>query len=132
MQHHIHHGQPVGILNMFHTEESLVFVSMKFLFRQIENVVAFAHIMIGRNQKSAGPGRRVLNHFADPGLHEFNHYIDQHPWGKILPGARFFLIGVFLQQPFVQITHPFLPGRIPVQVIDTGDQCAQGFGFFDK
>ena len=39
---------------------------------------------------------------------------------KYCPAPDFFLVGVFLQNPFVEIAQALLPRAVPVELIDLG------------
>lgn len=74
-------------------------------------------------------------HFVAPlaglGLHQSGHHINEDTGGKILARTGLFLVGVLLQQTFVQVAQPLFPGGVPVQAVNGGDDLFQVLGFVD-
>ncbi len=53
-------------------------------------------------------------------LHHRDHAVDQRARREVLAGAGLLLVGVLLQQALVEIAQAFLPGAVPVELVDLG------------
>ena len=84
--------------------------------------------LVGGNHKSKGATGRVVAPLAGLGFHQAGHHINEDTGGKVLACAGLLLVGVFLQQTFVQVAQPFFPGGVPVQAVDGRDDLFQVFG----
>jgi hypothetical protein len=62
-----------------------------------------ADVVVGRQQEAAGAAGRVADGLARPGLHHVDHGLDERPRGEVLARARLDVLGVLLQQPFVDV-----------------------------
>ena len=103
VQHEIHEREAMRVLHVLHAEEGFVAVfALLGVFERVE-VVVLAQVVVGGDQEAAGAGGGVLNGVGQLRLHQGNHAVDQHARGEILPGAGFLLVGVLLQQSFVEV-----------------------------
>ena len=91
-----------------------------------------AQVAVGGDEEAAGTGRRVLDDVVECRLHHRDHAVDQRSWREVLAGAGFLLVGVLLQQPFVEIAEPFLPCAVPVELVDLGHQRGERGRFLDE
>ncbi len=132
VQHQVHHCQTVSILNMFHAVKGAVAVFTLLSFGEFVEVVMGTQVMIGGNQETAGAGGRVLNDVVERGFHNPHHAVDQRARRKVLAGAGFLFVGVFLQQAFVKVAQVFAVHAVPVDLVDLGHQRGKGGGLFDE
>lgn len=63
--------------------------------------MVFENEFISRQQKAAGTRRRIGDALAGGRLHDLDNGLDQRAGGKILARARPGILGLLLQQPFV-------------------------------
>ena len=84
---------------------------------------------MGRNHKAKCAAGGVVASLAGLRLYQTGHDINQHAGREILSCAGFFLVGVFLQKPLIQIAKPLLAGGKPVQSVDGGDNFFQVLRF---
>jgi hypothetical protein len=66
-----------------------------------------------------------LDDLAGLRLHDGNDAFNQRAGSKILAGTGLGLGGIFLQQPFIEITEAFLTGGVPVESVDVGDEFVE-------
>ena len=91
-----------------------------------------ADVAVGGDEKAAGAGRRVLDDVVERRPHHRHHAVDQRPRREVLAGAGFLLVGVLLQQPFVEIAEPLLPRAVPVELVDLGHQRGERGRLLDE
>lgn len=132
VQHQVHQRQPMRVLHMLHAVERAVAVFALLLLGPFVEVAMLADVIVGDDQKAARSRRRVLNKVRDIRLHYRDHRFDQRPRREVLARAGFFLVGVFLQQAFVQIAEVFAVHAIPVEFVDFRHQRRQRDRFADE
>ena len=88
--------------------------------------------MVGGDQKAAGAGRRVLDDVVERRLHHPHHAVDQRARREVLAGAGLLLVGVLLQQAFVQVAQAFPVHAVPVELVDFGHQRGERGGLLDE
>ena len=128
MQHGVHQGQTVGIVYQLRTSESLRPLKGSGIRIQIKEVISLGrNILMGRDHKAKCSAGRVVATLLRLRFHQTSHHINQHTGRKILSCARFFLVGVLLQKPLIQIAQPLFTGRKPVQSVNGGDDFFKVF-----
>lgn len=132
VQHGVHQGQTVRVVHQLAAGEGFTFLEGRLILVQIKILVGLPfQVLIRRDHKTKGAAGRVVTVFADLGLHETNHHINEHPWCEILACAGFLLIGVLFQQTFIEVAEALFLRGIPVQSIDARDDLFQIFGLVD-
>ena len=132
MQHQVHQREAVRILHVLHAVEGVAAIFTLLRFRPRIGVTVFTDVAIGGDEKAAGAGGRVLDDVFQRRLHHRHHAVDQRTRREVLAGAGFLLVGVLLQQAFVQIAQPLLPCAVPVEFVDLGDEGGERGGFLDE
>ena len=85
----------------------------------------FLQVLIGGDHETEGAAGRVAAPFAERRLDEVHHGVDERPRGEVLAGSGFLLIGVLLQEAFIEIAQALFPGAVPVQFVDVVDDLFQ-------
>ena len=104
VQHGVHEGQSVGVVHEFAAGKGLVPLEPRGVGVQVEKVPGLLlHVGVGRNHKAERPACRVVTPLPRLRLHQPRHDANQRPRREILPRARLLLVGVLLQQAFVEV-----------------------------
>ena len=132
VQHQVHQRQPVGVLHVLHTVEGVAPILALLRLGPGIRVTVLTQVAVGGDEEAAGTGRRVLDDVVECRLHHRHHAVDQRPWREVLAGAGLLLVGVLLQQPFVEIAEPLLPCAVPVELVDLGHERRKCGWFLDE
>src|SRR6266478_6680652 len=117
---------------MLHAEECVPSVLALSRFGPAVGLTVVADVAVGGNEKPAGAGGWVLDDVVERWFHHCDHAIDEGPGGEVLAGAGLLLVGVLLQQTFVEIAKALLPSAVPVELVDLGHECGERSGFLDE
>ena len=90
----------------------------------VERIVV-ADIIIRRQQEAAGAAGGVVDRLAGPGVHHVDDGLDERPRREVLPRAGLDVLGVLLQQPFVDLGLDVDAGAAPVFAVDERHQPPQ-------
>ena len=122
MQHGIHQGQTVGIMDQLAAGEGFFLLELGLIGAQVIEIVSMLFdILMGGDHKTKGAAGRVIAPLPRLGLHQPGHHINQDTRGKILARAGFFLVCVLFQKALVQVAQSLFPCGVPVQAVDGGD-----------
>ena len=127
----IHQCQAMGLVYQFHTVERFVLLEICLTVSECIYIVMRIDIAVGCNHKAKSTAGRVKALVAQLGFDELRHHIDQHTRGEVLTGTGLLLIGVFLQESFIQVAQTFLFGLIPVQFVNLRDDFFEVFRLLD-
>ena len=112
----------VNVVNQLAASEGLFPFKLVLVRIQIAKIIGmFLDISMGSDQKVEGAAGRVVAPLAGLGLHQSDHHINKDARSKVLVRAGLFLVGVLLQQSFIQVAQPLFPGGVPVQAVNGGN-----------
>ena len=132
MEHGVHQCQAMGIVDQLAAGECLFPFKLRLICIQIVKIIGvLLDIPVGGNHKAESAAGGVVAPLSGLGLHQPGHHINENARGKVLARAGLFLVGVLLQQPFIQVAQPLFPGGVPVQAINGGDDLFQILGLVD-
>ena len=132
VEHGVHQSQTVSVVDQLAAGEGFLPLEFCLICIQIVKIIGvFLDIPMGGNHKAKGAAGRVVAPLAGLGLHQPGHHINEDTRGEVLARAGLFLVGVLLQQPFIQVAQPLFPGGVPVQTVDSGDDLFQVLGLVD-
>ena len=104
VEHGIHQRQTVGIVDQLTTGECLFPFKLRLVCIQIVKIIGvFFDIPMGGDHKAESAAGRVVAPLAGLGFHQPGHHINENTRGKVLARAGLLLVGVLLQQPFIQV-----------------------------
>lgn len=110
VEHGVHQSQTVCVVNQLAASEGLFPFKPGLVCIQIVKIIGmFLDISMGSDHKAEGAAGRVVAPLAGLGLHQPGHHINEDARGKVLARAGLFLVGVLLQQPFIQVAQPLFP-----------------------
>ena len=132
VQHQVHQRQPVGVLHVLHAVERIAPIHALLRLGPGVGVAVLADVAVGGDEKAPGAGSGVLDDVVEPRPHHRHHAVDQRPGREVLAGAGLLLVGVLLQQPFVEIAESFLPRAVPVELVDLAHQRGERGWFLDE
>ena len=121
----------MGFVHQLHAVERFVLLEICLTVRECIHIVMRIDIAVGCNHKAKSTAGRVKALVAQLGFDKFRHHIDQHTRGEVLTGTGLLLIGVLLQESFIQVAQAFLFGLIPVQLINLRDDFFEVFRLLD-
>ena len=90
-----------------------------------ETVGLILHVLVDSNHEAKRTACGIVASFPCLRFHQTGHHTDEYTGREILSHTRLFLVEAFLQQPFIQVAQPLLTGKVPVDVINGGDDLLQ-------
>lgn len=122
VQHQVHEREAVHVGHQLHAVERLLALEGLHARGQLEQVVRLGpDVAVGVDKEAAGAGGGILNQLFGLGLHQRDHALDERARREVLAGAALHLLGVLLEQAFVEIAETLFFGAIPVQIVDGFD-----------
>ena len=119
VEHEVHHGEAMGILDKFNAIKGLVALEEAELFGERGEVVGLLFdVFVGFDEKAARPCGGILDAFACFGSDDRNDAFDQGAGGEVLSSARFDLAGVLFEQAFVEVAESFASRLKPIERMD--------------
>lgn len=99
----------MGVRDQLGTDKRTISLEMGLLFRKLIQVVGvILDIPIGRNETPPWTSGGILYDFSGLRLDYPHDAIDQPSRREVLARAGFLVLGVFLQQTFVEVAQTFL------------------------
>ena len=115
MQHGIHQGQAVRIVDELAAREGLVDFKIRHILLEIIIIIGVSlHIGISRNHEAEGAAGGIVAALAGLRLYEARHDVDEDAGREVLAGAGFLFVGVLFQEPFIHVAQAFFLGLEPV------------------
>lgn len=133
VQHGIHEGQAVGIGDEFHAIEGVQALEILFTGFELEEVIGLLlDVLVSDDEEATGAQSRILDVFTRLGLDEFNHAFDEGARREVLTRTTLLLIGIALEQAFIEIAQAFLLCIVPVEGINIFDELGQVLGLAQR
>ena len=124
VQEHVHQAQAARVGDDLAAMKRLVL--QKFILRPIQiEVVRVGDEVVGGQEETARAAGRVGDELGRFGPYAFDHGADEGARREILPGTRFGVLGVSLQQIFVNIAFDVGNHGDPLGVVDHVDEAIQ-------
>ena len=94
-------------------------------------ILRVGQIALGRQQKAAAAAARVSDSLHGLWANTLHHCLDQRSWGKILARSAFHVLGVLLQQAFIDFTLDIGGHGHPFFLVNHLDDAVQNGGVVD-
>jgi len=95
VEHQVHRAEPCRALDQFPSLERALLQLSLFVLGQVG--IVLHDIVMGSQEKPAGPAGRVADGVAGLRSDGLHHRDNQRPWGEVLARAGFGVLGVLLQ-----------------------------------
>ena len=100
MQVEVHGAQPDHAVHHVLSSQGVELEELLLFYVQIESLPV-GKIVVGSQEKAACAAGRIVDGLAWLGAHHFHHGPDERPGSEVLARAALHVLGVLLQQPFV-------------------------------
>ena len=124
VQEHVHQAEAARVGDDLVAVKRLVL--QERLLRLVELVVVrVGQEVVGGEEEAAGAAGRIGDGLARLGPHAFDHRADQRARREVLSRAGFGVLGVLLQQAFVDVALDVGAHRHPLHLVDHVDQAVE-------
>lgn len=126
MQHGVHEREPVRVVDELAAGEGLLDFEVGQLLGEVSVVVRHVPDVLrsGDHEAERATGR-VVAALAGLRLHEMRHDVDEHARREVLARTGFLLVGVLLEQSFIEAAEPLFLGGEPVELVDARDDLLE-------